>query len=84
MNNLAIAQRTDDPVLAVVIEAQTTTINAIEIPVCVQVNESKEKSFPLDVCLATNMIQVGIDVPRLSLMVMNFFYRSVLQFLNVK
>ena len=33
--------------------------------------EDNKKTYPLDICLATNMIQVGIDIPRLSLMVIN-------------
>ena len=52
----------------------TSRQDSSEIPVILKklfIKKSKEKSFPLDVCLATNMIQVGIDVPRLSLMVMN-------------
>ena len=52
----------------------TSRQDSSEIPVILKklfVKKSKERSFPLDVCLATNMIQVGIDVPRLSLMVMN-------------
>lgn len=32
---------------------------------------NREKKFPVDVCLSTNMIQVGIDIPRLGLMTIN-------------
>ena len=35
------------------------------------VSKSEEKNYPYDICLATNMIQVGIDIPRLSLMIIN-------------
>lgn len=33
--------------------------------------DNSKKNYPLDICLATNIIQVGIDIPRLSLMVIN-------------
>lgn len=50
----------------------TSRVQSSEIPeilqqLFVQWNGTRE-SFPIDVCLATNMIQVGLDVPRLGLM----------------
>ena len=52
----------------------TSNQDSSEIPKILKrlfVSKSSEKSYPYDICLATNMIQVGIDIPRLSLMVIN-------------
>lgn len=50
----------------------TSRIQSTEIPEVLQelfVNwDGTKESLPIDVCLATNMIQVGLDVPRLGLM----------------
>jgi hypothetical protein len=50
----------------------TSRINSAEITDALQDLERKygteEKEKPVDICLATNMISVGVDVPRLGLM----------------
>ena len=52
----------------------TSRQDSSEIPKILKrmfVSKSNEKTYPYDICLATNMIQVGIDIPRLSLMLIN-------------
>ena len=50
----------------------TSRIQSTEIPDVLQQLfvkwDGKKETLPIDVCLATNMIQVGLDVPRLGLM----------------
>lgn len=50
----------------------TSRIDSAEITEALQDLERKygteEKTYPVDICLATNMISVGVDVPRLGLM----------------
>lgn len=50
----------------------TSRIQSTEIPEVLQQLfvkwDGTKESLPIDVCLATNMIQVGLDVPRLGLM----------------
>ncbi len=50
----------------------TSRVQSSEIPEVLQQlfvrYDGTRESYPIDVCLATNMIQVGLDVPRLGLM----------------
>ncbi|GAK56012.1 hypothetical protein U27_02973 [Candidatus Vecturithrix granuli] len=50
----------------------TSRVSSGEIPDTLQALEVSyprtEKQYPVDICLATNMISVGVDVPRLGLM----------------
>ena len=64
-------RRLDDPRQ---VAELTSRQDSSEIPKTLKkmfVSKSDEKTYPYDICLATNMIQVGIDIPRLSLMVIN-------------
>lgn len=53
----------------------TSRVDASSVPIILSKLDiklgNKEKKFPVDVCLSTNMIQVGIDIPRLGLMTIN-------------
>ncbi len=48
----------------------TSRISSSEVPECLQSLELDypDNDYPVDICLATNMISVGVDVPRLGLM----------------
>lgn len=52
----------------------TSRISSAEIPSSIKqlevglADEQDSKSKPIDVCLATNMVSVGVDIPRLALM----------------
>lgn len=48
----------------------TSRISSAEIPASLKKLEVSldERSHPVDVCLATNMVSVGVDIPRLALM----------------
>lgn len=48
----------------------TSRISSAEIPMSLKKLEVSlgEKTSPVDVCLATNMVSVGVDIPRLALM----------------
>jgi len=59
----------------IIFDELTSRVQSSDIPkilskLFVEKDDSK-KNYPLDICIATNMIQVGIDIPRLSLMVIN-------------
>ena len=59
----------------IIFDELTSRVQSSDIPkilskLFIEKDDSK-KNYPLDICIATNMIQVGIDIQRLSLMVIN-------------
>ncbi len=63
----------------------TSRMNNVEIPKILKNLEIKyesEKSHPIDVCLATNMVSVGVDVPRLGLMTVTGQPKSMSEYIQ--
>lgn len=63
----------------------TSRMNNEEIPKILKNLEIKypdEKEYPLDICLATNMVSVGVDIPRLGLMTVTGQPKSMSEYIQ--
>lgn len=63
----------------------TSRMNNVEIPKILknlEVKYDNQNSHPIDVCLATNMVSVGVDVPRLGLMTVTGQPKSMSEYIQ--
>ena len=58
-------------------------LNQLEIPYTNYGEKDAERKHPMDVCLASSIIEVGIDIPRLSLMALIGQPKTTAQYIQV-